>query len=98
MHAVLRPFLLRRLKTDVDLSIPTKKETIIYCALTPKQEAFYKGVLNKTILEDINQAFATINQPTAVISNVVMSDSLIPVPRSRPTRRAATSIVHLYLV
>eukprot|EP00729_Bicosta_minor_P017647 gene17647-27898_t len=30
LHSVLKPFLLRRLKTDVELSIPPKKELVLY--------------------------------------------------------------------
>jgi ATP-dependent DNA helicase len=30
LHAVLRPFLLRRLKADVALDIPDKREIILY--------------------------------------------------------------------
>lgn len=37
LHAILDPFLLRRLKTDVELSIPPKKEIIVYAPLTTPQ-------------------------------------------------------------
>lgn len=53
LHQVLKPFLLRRLKTDVELSIPAKKEVVLFTALTALQEEYYKGVLNRTILEQI---------------------------------------------
>eukprot|EP00048_Salpingoeca_helianthica_P011740 m.169531 g.169531 ORF g.169531 m.169531 type:complete len:792 (-) comp15271_c0_seq32:998-3373(-) len=53
LHQVLKPFLLRRLKTDVELSIPPKKEVILYATLTAKQEQDYKAVLNRTILDEI---------------------------------------------
>ncbi|XP_071337586.1 lymphoid-specific helicase isoform X2 [Trachinotus anak] len=49
LHQILTPFLLRRLKSDVTLEVPPKKEIIVYAPLTPKQEAFYTAVVNKTI-------------------------------------------------
>ncbi|XP_028279978.1 lymphoid-specific helicase [Parambassis ranga] len=49
LHQILTPFLLRRLKSDVTLEVPPKKEIIVYAPLTTKQEAFYTAVVNKTI-------------------------------------------------
>lgn len=45
----MTPFLLRRLKTDVALEVPPKKEIVVYAPLTAKQEALYTAVVNKTI-------------------------------------------------
>lgn len=39
LHSVLRPFLLRRLKCDVEKQLPQKKEHVIRCALHDKQTA-----------------------------------------------------------
>ena len=52
---ILTPFLLRRLKSDVTLEIPPKKEVIVYAPLTAKQEAFYTAVVNKTISKMLGQ-------------------------------------------
>ncbi|XP_054455829.1 lymphoid-specific helicase [Anoplopoma fimbria] len=49
LHQILTPFLLRRLKADVTLEIPPKKEIIVYAPLTAKQEAFYTAAVNKTL-------------------------------------------------
>merc|ERR1719219_2630038 len=49
LHKILTPFLLRRVKADVDLKIPPKKEVIVYCPLTPRQRELYKAVVEKTI-------------------------------------------------
>ena len=46
---ILTPFLLRRLKTDVELSLPPKKEVLVYAPLTLKQQTFYKASLDKTL-------------------------------------------------
>merc|ERR1719195_2170889 len=37
LHQILTPFLLRRVKSDVDLEIPPKKEVLVYCPLTARQ-------------------------------------------------------------
>ncbi|XP_032367388.1 lymphoid-specific helicase isoform X2 [Etheostoma spectabile] len=49
LHQILTPFLLRRLKSDVTLDVPPKKEIIVFAPLTAKQERFYTAVVNKTI-------------------------------------------------
>jgi len=49
LHQILRPFLLRRLKVDVDLSIPPKKEYILFAALSDWQSGMYKDITSKTL-------------------------------------------------
>ena len=36
LHQILQPFVLRRLKADVEVSIPPKKELVLYCPLSPQ--------------------------------------------------------------
>ena len=49
LHQILTPFLLRRVKADVDLKIPPKKEVLVYCPMTAKQREMYEAIVNKTI-------------------------------------------------
>jgi len=49
LHGILKPFLLRRLKTDVELSIPDKKEVVLYAPLTVKQKDMYAGIVDRTL-------------------------------------------------
>uniref|UniRef100_A0A3B4AMZ6 Proliferation-associated SNF2-like protein n=1 Tax=Periophthalmus magnuspinnatus TaxID=409849 RepID=A0A3B4AMZ6_9GOBI len=49
LHQILTPFLLRRLKSDVTLEVPPKKEIVVYAPLTPKQELLYTAIVNNTI-------------------------------------------------
>lgn len=49
LHQILTPFLLRRLKSDVTLELPPKKEIVVYAPLTPKQESFYRAIVDRTI-------------------------------------------------
>ncbi|PVF96711.1 hypothetical protein CPB86DRAFT_786641 [Serendipita vermifera] len=55
LHQILKPFLLRRLKSDVEHSLPPKKEYIIYAPLTKRQKDLYdltvKGGLRKHLIE-----------------------------------------------
>lgn len=53
LHMVLRPFLLRRLKVDVEKSLPPKKETKLFVGLSEVQKAWYKKVLLRD-LEAVN--------------------------------------------
>ncbi|XP_059179794.1 lymphoid-specific helicase isoform X2 [Centropristis striata] len=67
LHQILTPFLLRRLKSDVTLEVPPKKEMIVYAPLTAKQEAFYTAVVNKTITKMLGQE--KIEAPVALTSS-----------------------------
>lgn len=49
LHAILRPFLLRRLKADVEQMLPRKKEIILYAAMTAHQRNFQDHLINKTL-------------------------------------------------
>uniref|UniRef100_A0AAQ5XC91 Proliferation-associated SNF2-like protein n=1 Tax=Amphiprion ocellaris TaxID=80972 RepID=A0AAQ5XC91_AMPOC len=60
LHQILTPFLLRRLKSDVTLEVPPKKEIVVYAPLTAKQEAFYTAVVNKTITKMLGQEKAPV--------------------------------------
>ncbi|XP_042624458.1 lymphocyte-specific helicase [Cyprinus carpio] len=75
LHQILTPFLLRRLKSDVTLEVPPKKEIVVYAPLTNKQEAFYMAIVNKTIAKLLG----------------LKKDDSAPVPLTssgRPKRRA----------
>eukprot|EP01083_Nonionella_stella_P125168 378497_1 len=49
LHMILRPFMLRRLKKDVEKGIPPKKETCIYTGLSKLQREIYTKILTKDI-------------------------------------------------
>jgi ATP-dependent DNA helicase len=48
LHAVLKPFLLRRVKTDVEALMPKKREYVLYAPLTPMQRELYQAILDGT--------------------------------------------------
>ena len=47
LHKLLRPFVLRRLKADVERSMPPKTETILFASLTKCQRDVYKSLLKR---------------------------------------------------
>ncbi|KAL7487630.1 hypothetical protein ACHAW6_013214 [Cyclotella cf. meneghiniana] len=47
LHTILRPYLLRRVKEDVEKALPPKEETILEVTLTPIQKSFYKAIYEK---------------------------------------------------
>ena len=44
LHNVLRPFFLRRLKTDVITDLPRKREVVLYAGMTDVQAAYYRAI------------------------------------------------------
>lgn len=62
LHAILRPFLLRRMKEDVELSLPRKKEIILYATVTEHQKNFQDHLVNKTLEEHLRGKVDTGNQ------------------------------------
>ncbi|KAJ3636415.1 hypothetical protein Zmor_004102 [Zophobas morio] len=49
LHSILKPFLLRRLKSDVEKTLPPKKETIIYVRMSAMQREWYTKILKKDV-------------------------------------------------
>ncbi|KAG9332116.1 hypothetical protein JZ751_015834 [Albula glossodonta] len=47
LHKVLEPFLLRRVKKDVEKSLPAKVEQILRVDMTAQQKQFYKWILTR---------------------------------------------------
>ncbi|XP_065878291.1 protein PHOTOPERIOD-INDEPENDENT EARLY FLOWERING 1 isoform X2 [Euphorbia lathyris] len=45
LHNVLRPFLLRRLKRDVEKQLPMKHEHVIFCRLSKRQRNLYEDFI-----------------------------------------------------
>lgn len=54
LHKVLRPFLLRRLKKDVEKDLPDKQERVIKCRFSALQAKLYKQLVthNKMVVSD----------------------------------------------
>ncbi|CCH45775.1 putative helicase [Wickerhamomyces ciferrii] len=48
LHQVLRPYLLRRLKADVEAQMPAKHEHVVYCRLSKRQYKLYHEYLARS--------------------------------------------------
>ena len=55
LHAVLKPFMLRRLKRDVEQEIGQKTEIELTCEMTYRQRILYKRIKNKISTRDLFQ-------------------------------------------
>ena len=49
LHEKMRPYILRRLKEDVEKSVPPKEETIIEVELTVLQKTYYRALYEKNL-------------------------------------------------
>nr|XP_043609117.1 chromatin-remodeling ATPase INO80 [Erigeron canadensis] len=53
LHAILKPFMLRRVKTDVVSELTKKTEITVHCKLSSRQQAFYQAIKNKISLAEL---------------------------------------------
>jgi SWI/SNF-related matrix-associated actin-dependent regulator of chromatin subfamily A member 5 len=70
LHKVLRPFLLRRVKSDVEKSLLPKKEVNLYIGMSDMQVKWYKKILEKDI-DAVNGAAGNKESKTRLL-NIVM--------------------------
>lgn len=49
LHKILKPFMLRRLKSDVEKTLPPKEELHIYVGMSDMQRELYRSILTKNI-------------------------------------------------
>ncbi|KAK8684284.1 hypothetical protein V6N13_040314 [Hibiscus sabdariffa] len=53
LHAILNPFILRRVKKDVISELTRKTEIMVHCKLSSRQQAFYQAIKNKISLAEL---------------------------------------------
>jgi len=53
LHAILKPFMLRRVKKDVETEIGKKFEHEVYCELTRRQKELYKKIKSRISIESL---------------------------------------------
>ncbi|TKA51808.1 hypothetical protein B0A49_13008, partial [Cryomyces minteri] len=70
LHKVLRPFLLRRVKSDVEKSLLPKKEINLYIGMSEMQVRWYQKILEKDI-DAVNGAGGKKESKTRLL-NIVM--------------------------
>ncbi len=75
LHGILRPFLLRRLKCDVESTLPRKKEIIMWAHMAETQQDFNRALVDKTIeevLKKIASSSGGVANAGPSLNNVLM--------------------------
>ncbi|ORZ32419.1 SNF2 family N-terminal domain-domain-containing protein [Catenaria anguillulae PL171] len=75
MHALLGPFMLRRVKNDVNLSIPPKKELVIVHPLTQEQRDLFRAIRYKQSTEYFTSLFESFNEPPPKTSSYTVRNA-----------------------
>ncbi|KAB1271434.1 Lymphoid-specific helicase [Camelus dromedarius] len=75
LHQILTPFLLRRLKSDVALEVPPKREVVVYAPLAKKQEIFYTAIVNRTIANMFGSSEPEVDRERAVVETNIPIES-----------------------
>ncbi|GLI64292.1 hypothetical protein VaNZ11_007476, partial [Volvox africanus] len=55
LHAILKPFVLRRVKTDVNIGIPPKQEVVLYAEMTEVQKKLTLALANRSLEEELDK-------------------------------------------
>ncbi|KAJ2350322.1 putative ATPase, partial [Coemansia sp. RSA 2618] len=62
LHDILQPFLLRRLKSDVEKHLPPKREYLVSCPMAPMQYEFYQAVRGPNLRAFLEDRFVADGQ------------------------------------
>ncbi|XP_052275442.1 chromatin-remodeling ATPase INO80-like [Dreissena polymorpha] len=74
LHMILKPFMLRRVKKDVENELSDKIEVLVYCPLTSRQRLLYQGIKNKISIEDLlNTAMSNSSSTAQSSANSLMN-------------------------
>lgn len=77
---ILKPFMLRRIKKDVENELSDKIEIMVYCPLTTRQKLLYMALKKKIRIEDLlhytisggNESHSVDRNFTSNLMNLVM--------------------------
>ncbi|XP_076044329.1 chromatin-remodeling ATPase INO80 [Oratosquilla oratoria] len=78
LHMILKPFMLRRVKTEVENELSDKIEIMMYCPLTLRQKYLYNGLKNKISIEELlrtsmgSSSSSSNSSVTSSLMNLVM--------------------------
>uniref|UniRef100_T1IPW9 Chromatin-remodeling ATPase INO80 n=1 Tax=Strigamia maritima TaxID=126957 RepID=T1IPW9_STRMM len=84
LHLILKPFMLRRIKKDVENELSDKIEILLYCHLTTRQKHLYEGLKKKISIDDLlhsssANASSQSQSATSSLMNLVMQFRLFVV-------------------
>ena len=70
---ILKPFMLRRIKKDVEHELTEKLEVLLYCPLTIRQKHLYNGLKGKIKIEDLLQGFGGSSTQNSSLTSSLMN-------------------------
>ena len=97
LHLILKPFLLRRLKIDVEHDLPKKREYTLYAPLTNLQSKLTQAIINKNLHEFLAHGENTVdledeeNSTKQSFQNTKVSEDLLTPPPPPPPLSSTTS-------
>lgn len=60
LHMILKPFMLRRIKKDVENELSDKIEIMVYCPLTSRQKLLYSGEIRIIKIQNLKTLFKAL--------------------------------------
>lgn len=82
LHKIMTPFILRRLKSDVELNLPPKQELLVYAPLTQQQRKLYEATVDCTIMKLVDKEDNS--------KQVDPDNLIIPTADNKRSRRSST--------
>jgi E1A-binding protein p400 len=102
LHGILRPFILRRLKSQVEKQLPGKTEHMVPCPLSPRQRVLYEEYMQRSdtkaclaggnyvgIMNVVMQLRKVCNHPDLFEVRPIVSPFDVPAPVIRTGSLAA---------
>ena len=88
---LIAPYLLRRMKCDVDVKLPEKTEQVLFCPMTAEQREAYRSYLASREVEEIldrdREALPAASTPCVKSSITRIYSSVARTPRTMITVR-----------
>lgn len=72
LHVILKPFMLRRIKKNVQSELGDKVEIDIFCDLTNRQKKYYQMLKSQISIMDILESASSSNDDSQSLMNLVM--------------------------
>lgn len=94
LHTILRPYILRRLKADVEKQMPAKYEHVVYCRLSKRQRFLYDGFMS---MAQTKETLASGNY-LSIINCLMQLRKVCNHPDLFETRQISTSFVMYHSV
>ena len=61
LHRILKPFILRRLKCDVEHELTEKVEVRVLCQLSPRQKILYDALQKNVLVKELRRLVKIVN-------------------------------------